>query len=95
MNACKDRIAETERVKERKRARVERGAGSVSTWERGADGGVEETHEGNIMRDVLVGKRGSETGNKEQSDNLRKTLQFEQDAPNASSSSFTHFSLLR
>ena len=29
MNAKKDRIAETERVKERKRARVERGAGDV------------------------------------------------------------------
>ena len=29
MNAYKDRIAQTERVKERKRARVERGAGSV------------------------------------------------------------------
>ena len=30
MNAYKDRIAETERLKERKRARVERGAGDVS-----------------------------------------------------------------
>ena len=29
MNAYKDRIAETERVKERKRARAERGAGDV------------------------------------------------------------------
>ena len=29
MNAYKDRIAETERVKERKRARVERSAGDV------------------------------------------------------------------
>ena len=29
MNAYKDRIAETERVKEKKRARVERGAGDV------------------------------------------------------------------
>ena len=29
MTAYKDRIAETERVKERKRARVERGAGDV------------------------------------------------------------------
>ena len=29
MNAYKDRIAETERVKERKRARVERGAADV------------------------------------------------------------------
>ena len=29
MNTYKDRIAETERVEERKRARVERGAGDV------------------------------------------------------------------
>ena len=29
MNAYKDRIAQTERVKQRKRARVERGAGDV------------------------------------------------------------------
>ena len=29
MNAYKDRVAVTERVKERKRARVERGAGDV------------------------------------------------------------------
>ena len=29
MNACKDRIAETERVKEKKRVRVERGAGDA------------------------------------------------------------------
>ena len=29
MDAYKDRIAETERVKERKRAQVERGAGDV------------------------------------------------------------------
>ena len=29
MNAYKDRIAETERVKERRRGRVERGAGDV------------------------------------------------------------------
>ena len=35
MNAYKDRIAETERVKERKRVRVERGAGrcAYGTWE--------------------------------------------------------------
>ena len=31
MSAYKDRIAETERFKERKRARVERGAGDVPT----------------------------------------------------------------
>ena len=36
MNACKDRITETERVKEGKRARVERGAGDVpmEPWNR-------------------------------------------------------------
>ena len=31
MNAYKDRIAETERVKEKKRVRVERGAGDAPT----------------------------------------------------------------
>ena len=41
MNAYKDRIAETEQVKERKRARVERGAGDVpmESGKCGADGG--------------------------------------------------------
>ena len=33
MNAHKDRVAETDRVKERKRARVERGAGNVPRTE--------------------------------------------------------------
>ena len=71
MNAYKDRIAETERVKERKRARVERGAGDVpmEPGNRGdeqvavrhadASGGVfrENPHEEDRMSDIHVGKK--------------------------------------
>ena len=39
------------------------------------------------MRDIHVGKRGSETANEEQPDKLRKTVRFEQEASSASSSS--------
>ena len=51
MNAYKDRIAETQRVKEKN----------------------EETS----MRDIHVGKRGSEAATEEQPDKLRKTERFE------------------
>ena len=47
----------------------------------------ERQHEENRRRDVHIGKRGSETPNDEQLDNLRKTVRFEQEAPNTSSSS--------
>ena len=71
MNAYKDRIAETERVKERKRARVERGAGDVpmehdnrddeqvAVRHADASGGdiIENQHEEDRMRDIHVGKR--------------------------------------
>ena len=74
MNANKDRIAETERVKERKRARVERGAGNVlrvlangddeqmAVRHADASGGDirENWHGEDRMRDIHVGKRGSE-----------------------------------
>ena len=101
MNAYKDRIAETERVKERKRARVERGAADVS-MEPGnrddepmvvrhadASGGDirENQHEEDRMRDIHVGKRGSEAAREEPPDELRKTERFEQEAPSASASS--------
>ena len=80
MNAYKDRIAETERVKERKRARVERGAGDVlmEPWTRDdeqmavrhadASGGdiTENRHVENRMRDIHVGKRGFEAASEEQ-----------------------------
>ena len=100
MNAYKDRIAETERVKERKRARVERGAGDlpIKPGNRGdeqmavrhadASGGdiTENQHEENRMRDVQIGNRGSEAAT-EEPDKLRKTVRFEQEAPSAAASS--------
>ena len=80
MNACKDRVADTERLKERMSARFERGARDVPMEprheERMADrhavesGGdvTKNQHEENIMRDVHIGKRGSDTANEEQPD---------------------------
>ena len=58
-----------------------------------ASGEEEKRHEENRMRDVHIGKRGSETANDEQSDKLRKTGRFVQEASNTSSSSSTHVSL--
>ena len=101
MNAYKDRIAETERVKDRKRARVERGAGDVPVEPRtradeqvavrhaeASGGGIRENqHEEDKMRDIHVGKRGSEEAGEEQPDKLRKTVRFEQEASSASASS--------
>ena len=90
MNAHKDRIAETERVKERKRARVERGARDVLLEPRNeeqvavrhadASGGdiTENQHEEDRMRDIHVGKRGSGAASEEPLDKLRKTVRFEQ-----------------
>ena len=83
--------------KERKRARVERGARDVPVepWNRDdeqvavrhadASGGdiTENQHEENRMRDIRVGKRGSEAADEEQPDKLRKTVRFEQEAPSA------------
>ena len=56
-------------------------------------GEKEKEHEENRMRDVHIGKKGSETSNEEQPDKFRKTAQFEQEAPKSSSSSTTHVSL--
>ena len=39
------------------------------------------------MRDIHVGKRGSEAAGEEQPDKLRKTVRFEQEAPSASACS--------
>ena len=101
MNAYKDRIAETERVKEKKRARVERSAGDVpmepgnrddeqmAVRHADASGGdiTENQHEESLMRDIHVGKRDSEAASEEQPNKLRKTVRFEQEASSASSSS--------
>ena len=45
------------------------------------------------MRDIRVGKSGSETATEEQPDKFRKTVRFEQEAPNSASSSTMHVSL--
>ena len=98
MNAYKDRIAETEGVKERKRARVKRGARDVpmepgnrdyeQVAVRHAAVTSEKTdHEEDRTRDIHVGKKGSEAAGEEQPDKLRKTVRFEQEASSASASS--------
>ena len=43
-------------------------------------------HEEDRMRDIHVGKRGSEAAGEEQPDKLRKTVRFEQDASSAAAS---------
>ena len=96
MNAYKDRIAETERVKERKRARVERDADDqVAVRHADASGGDvrENKHEEDRMRDIHVDKRGPEAAGEEQPDKLRKTVRFEQEAPSAAASSDPTFAL--
>ena len=101
MTAYKDRIAETERVKERERARVERGVGDVPMETRNRDdeqvavrhadasGGyiTENQHIEERMRDIQVSKRGSEATNEEHSDEWRKKERFEQEASSAAASS--------
>ena len=104
MNANKDRNAETERVKKRKRARVQRGAGDVPMELRSradeqvavrcadASGGdtAENQYDENRMRDSHIGKKKkrSEAASEEQPDELRKTVRFEQEATSAAASSY-------
>ena len=54
-----------------------------------ASGGdiTEDQHEENRMRDIHVGRRGSEAASEEQPDKLRKTVRFEQEASSAATSS--------
>ena len=101
MNAYKDRVANTERVKQRERARVEQGAGKVpmepgnradeqvAVRHADASGGDirENQQEEDRMRDIQIGKRGPEAAREEQPDKLRKTVRFEQEAPSAATSS--------
>ena len=47
----------------------------------------ENHHDEDRMRDIHVGKRGSEAASEEQSDKLRKTVRFEQEASSAAASS--------
>ena len=61
----------------------------VSVRQADASGGDvrENQHEEDRMRDIHVGKRGSEAAGEEQPDKLRKTVRFEQEAPSAAASS--------
>ena len=95
MNTHKDRIPQTERLlKEVQGMPMEPGSEEhISDRHAVACGEDEKQHEENIMRDIHIGERGSETGNEEQPDKLRKTTGFEQEAPNISSSSTMHVSL--
>ena len=91
MDAYNDGVAETERVKERKRARIERGSGHVPI-EPSSEEPVEDRHavasdederqhEENKMRDIYITKRGSETANEEQPEKQRKTVRIGQETP--------------
>ena len=89
MNAYRVSVAETHRVKERKRAQVERGAGGVPMEPRSgeqmadrhavASGEDETQNDENRTRDIHSGKRGSETTPEEEPENVRKTVQSEQE----------------
>ena len=61
----------------------------MSVRQADASGGdiTENQHEENRMRDIRVGKRGSEAAGEEQPDKLRKTVRFEQETLSASASS--------
>ena len=82
-------------MKEGKRGRVELGAGGVpmdprseeQVADRHAVASGEKQHEDNIMRNIHVGKRGSEAAGEEQPDKLRKTVRLEQETPSAAASS--------
>ena len=60
-----------------------------------ASGGyiIENQHEEKRMRDIQVIKRGPEAAIEEQMDKWRKTVRFEQEAPNASASSDPYVAL--
>ena len=77
----------------RKRARVQPRSEEQMRDRHVVASGEHERHDENIMRDIHIRKRGSETANEEQSDKLRKPVRFEQEAPDTSSSSTMHVSL--
>ena len=95
------RESESERREELELSRV---AGDVPTEPRNeeemadrhavASGEDERQHDENMMRDIHIGKRVSETAiEQQQLDKLRKTVRFERGAPNTWSSSTMHVSL--
>ena len=102
MKAYKDRIAERKRVRDKGRARIERGAvdvpeelgnkndvQQVAVRHADASGGyiIENQHEVKIMRGIRENKRGSGATSEEQLDARRKTERLEHEAPKTSASS--------
>ena len=79
MKTYKDRIAETERVKEKRRARIgepgNKNDEQVAVRHADASGGyiIENQHEEKRMRGIRVNKRGSGATREEQLDEWRKT----------------------
>ena len=87
MKTYKDRIAGRKRVREKRRARIERGAvdvpeepgnkndEQVAVRHADASGGyiIEDQHGKKIMRGIRVNKRGSGATSEEQLDEWRKT----------------------
>ena len=84
---CKDRVAERERVREMRRARIERGADASGGYT------IEDQHEEKKKRDIQVNERESEATSEEQTDEWRKTVRYEQEAPKTSASSDPYVSL--
>ena len=107
IDTCKGRIAETERVRERKRARIERGVGDVleepgnrddeqvAVRHADASGGDvrENQHEEKRTRYIQVNRKGSEATDEEQTDEWRETVRFGQEDPNSSASSDPYVAL--
>ena len=98
MNAYEDRVVE-DRASEKRGKELElREVQEMCLWNPGteqvagrhanASGGdiTENQHEENRMRDIHIGKRGSEAAREEQRDKLMETVRFEQEAPSVSAS---------
>ena len=103
---CQDRVAERKRVREKRRARIERGAGDtpeepgikmMSRWRFDMRTHLTVTsqnqHEEKLQRDIQVNERGSEATKEEQTDEWKKMVRFEEEAPNTSASSDPYVAL--
>ena len=101
MKTCKDRIAERKRLREKRRARIERGAGDaaeepvnkndeqVAVRHADASGSyiTENQHEEKRMRGIRGNRRGSGATSEERLDEWRKTERIVRETPNTSASS--------
>ena len=96
LNAYKDRVAE-KKSSSGKRCRwcAYGSVGMRNSWRIDMRSHLARTRVNTTedrMRDIHIGKSVSEAANEERPDKLRKNVRFEQEAPNASSSSTMHVS---